>query len=275
METEGLISSEHSLIPSISIIVWAESGGPDFLFCLWAWVTSQGVITIVSLGSDCLVCPPQTLEVLPPSETMRWKHREKHQTVLEHCIWQTKTCLSMRWESSGNIPELIFTLVHLFNECRLFFQAGGENPLKRVRFVREDFSSRTSCVSWHFAVFTPPCNKKPVFCPLLCGKPLSFENKWCKHDHGLWCQEPLGKQINFLQFQGFVQVALHCFVMCSSFSHTASSLPPGLDSIYSFSVCAAQFIFHHNSSFWLLAIFLPRCELCFSESKTFGLPFPE
>lgn len=58
---------------------------------------------------------------------------------------------------------------------------------------------------------------------------------------------------------------MHCSVVCSSFSHTAS-LPPGLHLFYSFSVCTVQFIFHHNSSFWLLSIFL-RCGVCLSESR--------
>lgn len=139
----------------------------------------------------------------------------------------------------------------------------------------EAFFSRAAVFLGSVQYWHSPRNEKPVLCPLLYGKLLSFENTWWKHDHGLWCQELLSKQINFLHFQVFVQVVLHCFVTCNSFSHTASSLPPQLDLLYSFSVCAVQFIFYHNLSFWLLPMFLSRCWACLSESKAFGSPLTE
>lgn len=37
----------------------------------------------------------------------------KNETIVEHCIWQTKKCWSRRWENLGNILGLIFTsLMH-------------------------------------------------------------------------------------------------------------------------------------------------------------------
>lgn len=123
-------------ISSISIIIWATL----HILALWPrfFELDMNIDSLTVCYHNCvLVVRLFGLLIQNPGSVNTSKHNmvervKKNQTILEHCIWQTKKCLSRTWESLRNVPELIFTLVHLFNAYRLslFLQTVGEKPLQ-------------------------------------------------------------------------------------------------------------------------------------------------
>lgn len=186
METEGLISSKHSIYfiyCSCNMGNTWHSSTVAQIFWTGLTMSCHNCVLVVRLLGLPIQNPGSVNTSKDSKMKTQWKKTVKSNYFIALYL-ANKKCLSRRWENLSNIP---LTLVHLFNAHRHFLQTVGENPYKHLRFVVTSegvFFSRTAVFFGSVRYLHPLCNKKPVFCHLLYGELLGFEKKWWKHDQG-------------------------------------------------------------------------------------------